>query len=226
MVPRVVWGAPCKPLRCPRPRRGLAQAARRRITWYSPRRIRRAARVSSSSTAGSTVTSPNAQSMRLVMSSVDRRLVRSGDVPRACSLVIALRSRRVGGRLPSSPRATGGTSRALRTPSRGSPGRGMYRLAVARTIGPKPILTKGPQMHKPNALLESDVRTEMDIDPLLDDTQVMVSAKDGAVTLTGAVPTYYDTVRATEDTWRVGGVRDVDNQLLVGLVGESIADGD
>jgi len=103
----------------------------------------------------------------------------------------------------------------------------MYRLAVARTIGATTLLTKGPlQMHKPNALLESDVRTEMDIDPLIDDTQVTVSAKDGAVTLTGAVPTYYDSVRATEDSWRVGGVRDVDNQLLVGLVGEAIADGD
>jgi osmotically-inducible protein OsmY len=88
-------------------------------------------------------------------------------------------------------------------------------------------LTKGPLlMQKPNLLLESDVRTELDTDLLLDDTRVEVSAKDGTVTLTGAVPTYYDFVRATEDTQRVGGVRAVDNQLVVGLVGEAIADAD
>jgi osmotically-inducible protein OsmY len=81
-------------------------------------------------------------------------------------------------------------------------------------------------MQKPNLLLESDVRAELDWDPLLDASRIEVSAKEGEVTLTGAVPTFYDTVLATDDTWSIGGVRAVDNQLLVGSLGEAIADAD
>jgi len=81
-------------------------------------------------------------------------------------------------------------------------------------------------MHKPNNLLESDVKEELNWDAWLDDSRIIVKAHDGQVTLTGAVPTYSDLLQASEDTWSVGGVRRVDNELLVGLVGESIADGD
>lgn len=81
-------------------------------------------------------------------------------------------------------------------------------------------------MHKPNNILESDVRDELDWDPRFDNTRVIVSAKDGVVTLTGAVDTYYDSVMAGDDAWGIAGVVSVDNQLMVGLVGDDIADDD
>lgn len=79
-------------------------------------------------------------------------------------------------------------------------------------------------MHKPNNLLELDVRSEFGWDPLLDATRIVVNVDDGTVTLTGVVPTYYETVLADEDASRVGGVISVDNQLLVGSCGEEVVD--
>ena len=79
-------------------------------------------------------------------------------------------------------------------------------------------------MHKPNNLLEIDVRGEFGWDPLLDATRIVVNAADGKVTLTGVVPTYYETVLADEDASSVRGVTTVDNQLLVGTLGEATVD--
>ncbi len=79
-------------------------------------------------------------------------------------------------------------------------------------------------MHKPNDLLELDVKDELDWDPMLDDTRIVVEADDGRVTLTGTVPSYHDATRATDDAWTVGGVRDVDNELFVGFVGAAVLD--
>ena len=81
-------------------------------------------------------------------------------------------------------------------------------------------------MHKPNNLLESDVQEELDWDPRFDNSRVIVKANDGDVTLTGTVDTFYDTILATQDAQSVGGVKSVDNELLVGLVGAAIADAD
>jgi osmotically-inducible protein OsmY len=78
-------------------------------------------------------------------------------------------------------------------------------------------------MHKPKNL-EKDVQDELDWDPLLDDKRISVSVGDGRVTLTGAVDTYFDRLRASTDAWTVRGVTQVDNELLVGPVGEAIAD--
>jgi osmotically-inducible protein OsmY len=79
-------------------------------------------------------------------------------------------------------------------------------------------------MHKPNNLLERDVKEELDWDPALDDTRIVVKADDGRITLSGAVDIFPDVALASEDAWRVGGVRAVDNELLVGLSGAVIAD--
>ena len=81
-------------------------------------------------------------------------------------------------------------------------------------------------MHKPNNLLESDVEEELDWDPRFDNSRVVVKANDGDVTLNGTVDTFYDTIMATEDAQSVGGVKSVDNELLVGLVGDAIVDAD
>jgi osmotically-inducible protein OsmY len=85
---------------------------------------------------------------------------------------------------------------------------------------------KGKAMKKPNNLLESDVSDELDWDPRFDNSRVSVKANDGNVTLTGSVDTYYDSLMATDDAWGIGGVVSVDNELMVGLVGDGIADAD
>ena len=79
-------------------------------------------------------------------------------------------------------------------------------------------------MHKPASLLASDVKDELDWDPLLDAKRILVEASEGQITLTGAVDTYFDLIRASEDAHSVRGVKAVDNQLLVGPIGEAIAD--
>jgi osmotically-inducible protein OsmY len=81
-------------------------------------------------------------------------------------------------------------------------------------------------MHKPNMLLEGDVLDQLAWDPMIDATRVVVSANDGKVTLTGSVLTYDEVSRAAEDTKRVGGVTTIDNQLLVGWLGDAITDGE
>ncbi len=81
-------------------------------------------------------------------------------------------------------------------------------------------------MHKPNNRLEGDVKSELGWDPILDSTKIIVKADDGRVTLSGAVTSYYDSLLASEDALSVSGVKVVDNELMVGLVGESIADVD
>ncbi len=79
-------------------------------------------------------------------------------------------------------------------------------------------------MHKPNGFLEEDVKEELDWDPLLDDSRILVKADDGKITLTGSVPSYYESTIAEDDTFSIGGVTMVENQLMVGLVGDAIAD--
>jgi len=79
-------------------------------------------------------------------------------------------------------------------------------------------------MHKPNMLLESDVQDELDWDPQIDDTRIVVKADSGRVTLSGSVPSYYQYTRAVDDTLVVGGVTGIDNQMLVGSLGDAITD--
>jgi osmotically-inducible protein OsmY len=79
-------------------------------------------------------------------------------------------------------------------------------------------------VHRLNDFLEADVRDQLAADSLLDSTRIMVGASDGRVTLTGSVPTYEEAVLATEDAWQVRGVGAVDNELLVGVVGEELED--
>lgn len=79
-------------------------------------------------------------------------------------------------------------------------------------------------MHKPNGLLEFDVQDTLDWDRALDDRRIAVNADSGHVTMTGSVPTYFDKVRAVRDVWTVGGVRSVDNRLLVRPIGRAVDD--
>ena len=79
-------------------------------------------------------------------------------------------------------------------------------------------------MHKPDGMVADDVRDTLDWDNAVDDARIMVQVKDGKVTLSGAVHTYAESLKAAEDTKHVKGVRDMDNQLLVGPAGEAVAD--
>src|SRR4051794_6135126 len=79
-------------------------------------------------------------------------------------------------------------------------------------------------MHKPNNLLKLDVEDQLAWDPQVDMTRIAVSADDGKVTLTGSVPSLYQVTRAGEDVSLVGGVKLLDNDLLVGLLGDAITD--
>jgi osmotically-inducible protein OsmY len=81
-------------------------------------------------------------------------------------------------------------------------------------------------VHRPNNLVESDIRDELDYDPQLDASRIIVKADDGRVTLSGAVRTYPEVGLAARDARYVSGVKAIDNQLVVGLVGEAIADAD
>lgn len=81
-------------------------------------------------------------------------------------------------------------------------------------------------MNKPNNLLEMNVRDSLDWDPMLDDKRIVVKADAGTVTLTGAVETFGDVDLASMDAWAVGGVKHVDNALMVGPTGAAVADGD
>ncbi len=79
-------------------------------------------------------------------------------------------------------------------------------------------------MHKPDKLLGAAVREELLWDPHLDDRRVVVRAQNGRVTLSGWVPSYEHKTVAVDDTWAKGGVRDVDDELLIGAAGEAVAD--
>jgi osmotically-inducible protein OsmY len=79
-------------------------------------------------------------------------------------------------------------------------------------------------VHKPSSSIESEVRDELDWDPMLDDKRTFVQASDGRVTLTGAVGSFSELLRASDDARSVRGVRTVDNELLVAPAGEAIAE--
>jgi len=102
----------------------------------------------------------------------------------------------------------------------------MWTRRVVRTMAAyhKNARHKEIGMQKPNHLLEFDVKETLGWDSGIDDRRIEVKADDGHVTLTGSVPSYYEKVRATEDAWSVGGVKALDNELLVGLEGAAIND--
>jgi osmotically-inducible protein OsmY len=79
-------------------------------------------------------------------------------------------------------------------------------------------------MHKPDGLLEYDVREMLSSDPRLDDGRVLVKVSDGLVSLSGAVASFEESARAAQDAGSVRGVTGVDNRLWVGPVAGAIED--
>ena len=73
---------------------------------------------------------------------------------------------------------------------------------------------------KDDARLMPDVVEELASDPGVDSSHVTVGAKDGVVTLSGTVPSYWQKIEAENAAKRVSGVRAVANDLEVELPGE------
>jgi osmotically-inducible protein OsmY len=92
-------------------------------------------------------------------------------------------------------------------------------------LGPR-VRSERTIMGKSDDSLKSDIEAELDWDRMLDYSQIDVSVQDGRATLSGEVPTYYEIQLAGQDARSVAGVKAVDNDHLVGPIGEEIADAD
>jgi osmotically-inducible protein OsmY len=84
------------------------------------------------------------------------------------------------------------------------------------TIG---CMCKGEAM-KTDADLKSDVLTELSWDPLIPETRVGVTVKEGVVTLSGHLDTYAEKVAAKRAVERVGGVKAIAVELDVVPLGK------
>ena len=72
--------------------------------------------------------------------------------------------------------------------------------------------------------LRSDVEQELAWEPELNESHIRVSVKDGAVTISGHVPTYTQRLHAVRAVERVSGVRAVADELEVRLAGSFVRD--
>lgn len=70
---------------------------------------------------------------------------------------------------------------------------------------------------RPDEELKRDVEEELQWDQEIDSTDIAVSAKDGAVTLTGFVHSFGDRVQAEQDVKRIAGVIAIANDIEVRL---------
>jgi osmotically-inducible protein OsmY len=70
--------------------------------------------------------------------------------------------------------------------------------------------------------LQRDVLDELRLDPAVDASQIGVTAKDGVVTLTGAVPTLAQKYAAERVAKRVYGVRGVADDIEVRPIGDGL----
>lgn len=69
--------------------------------------------------------------------------------------------------------------------------------------------------------LKKAVESELNFEPSIDPAEIGVAAKDGIVTLTGHVRSYWEKTAAERATERVGGVKAVVNEMDVRLPGSS-----
>jgi osmotically-inducible protein OsmY len=72
--------------------------------------------------------------------------------------------------------------------------------------------------------MRDTVVRELEWDPRLDADRIGVSAKDGAIVLTGHVPAYFEKQAAVRAAERVYGVRAVADEIEVKLPGSSVRD--
>jgi len=72
--------------------------------------------------------------------------------------------------------------------------------------------------------LRKNVENELDWNPSVDVTNVGVALKDGIVTLTGHVPSYWEKTSAERAVKKVAGVKGIANELEVRLLGSNKRD--
>ncbi|MBY0554726.1 BON domain-containing protein [bacterium] len=72
---------------------------------------------------------------------------------------------------------------------------------------------------KTDSQIQQDVVNEIKWDPSVTSAQVIVTAKNGIVTLRGNVAHYFEKTHAEEAAQRIGGVRAVVDEMEVGLMG-------
>lgn len=69
-----------------------------------------------------------------------------------------------------------------------------------------------------DADLQRAVAEELDFDPRLDASDIVVGAKDGMISLTGSVEMYYEKTAAEEAAKHVAGVRGIANDLRIASI--------
>jgi osmotically-inducible protein OsmY len=72
---------------------------------------------------------------------------------------------------------------------------------------------------KDDVQLRHDVLDELEWEPSLDAAEIGVTAREGVVTLTGAVPSYTEKITAERVTKRIQGVKGIANDIEVRLPG-------
>src|SRR5579884_415953 len=78
-------------------------------------------------------------------------------------------------------------------------------------------LARKEKVMKTNAELQHDVLEELQYEPSVNSARIGVGAKDGIVTLNGAVTSYAEKLATARAAERVGGVRAVVDELRVEL---------
>lgn len=69
--------------------------------------------------------------------------------------------------------------------------------------------------YRTDSEIKTDILAEMKFDPQIDETDIGVIVKDGAVTLTGNVPFYFHKAAAMNATKKIKGVRAVADEIKV-----------
>ena len=77
-------------------------------------------------------------------------------------------------------------------------------------------------MPKSDVNLKEDILGELDWEPAVTEAEIGVTVKDGAVTLTGTVPSYLEKVAAKRAARRVSGVRAIADAIEVRLTSETV----
>ncbi len=77
---------------------------------------------------------------------------------------------------------------------------------------------------KEDVQLHADMAEELASDPSIDASRIAIAIRDGVITLTGTVPSYWQKVEAENVARRVNGVRAVANELQVELPTEHVRD--
>src|SRR6478736_5219319 len=77
-----------------------------------------------------------------------------------------------------------------------------------------------------NAQVTRDILDELLWDDTIDASHITVTADDGRVVLGGTVNYFHEKWNASEDAWRINGVRDVVNDITVDAAARKVLDDD